>query len=355
MKISDIIIEWYKKNRRDLPWRNTADPYRIWLSEIILQQTRVDQGLDYYTRFIAAWPDLHSLASASEQEILKMWQGLGYYSRARNLLTAARQVMNEFNGKFPSNYKDLLSLKGIGPYTAAAIASFTSREQVAVVDGNVARVLSRIYLLEKEINTTPGAKKLQQLADDLLSREDPGTHNQAMMEFGACQCVPASPDCFICPLNLYCEAYKQGRVDAYPRKKKKTQIKERFFTYLVIEAGEGTFIEQRRGNDIWKQLYEFPLIETEAPPGEAELPSLIASFLGISLSEFSITGISAENKHLLSHQTIRATFVQLTLQKKGYKGKNEWIAVANDALMDYPVPRLIDRYLENTEGGRLTG
>ncbi|MCJ7715495.1 MAG: A/G-specific adenine glycosylase, partial [Anaerolineales bacterium] len=228
MKNGGIIRGWYEKNKRDLPWRRTRDPYKIWMSEVILQQTRVNQGTKYYLRFIKSFPDVTALARADEDEVLKLWQGLGYYSRARNLHQAAKSVVEQMKGEIPGSYADLLKLKGVGGYTASAIASICFREPRAVVDGNVSRVIARLYGMDEPINSTRGGKLINSLAHDLLDRNDPGTHNQAMMEFGALQCVPVSPDCEKCPLMNYCEAWATGRVNLLPVKIPKLKPVERW-------------------------------------------------------------------------------------------------------------------------------
>lgn len=346
MKISEIIIQWYKKNQRDLPWRENSDPYRIWLSEIILQQTRVDQGLSYFNCFSAQYPDVHALAAAGEQEVMKLWQGLGYYSRARNLLTAARQVVTEYEGVFPRTRRELLQLKGVGEYTSAAVASIAFNEPVAVVDGNVARVVSRLFAVGQPVNTTAGTKVIRSLAEGLLDPQRPGDHNQAMMEFGALQCVPSKPNCAGCVLNVHCTAYSHNSVGAYPVKRRKAQVKKRFFTYLVIDHDGTAFLQQRTGNDIWRQLFEFPLIEHESLPGAEDLGGLVEEFLALEPGELTITKISAPVKHQLTHQTIIARFVHLQIRRDHYVPPAVWIQTTLRQTGSYPLPRLIGRYLE---------
>lgn len=248
------IMEWYKENGRDLPWRNTKDPYRIWVSEIILQQTRVAQGYDYYCRFIRRFPDVNSLAEAGEDEVMKYWQGLGYYSRARNLHAAAREIAGK--GYFPDTYEEVRRLKGVGDYTAAAICSFAFGLPCAVVDGNVYRVLSRWMGIDMPVDSVKGKNYFRELAEELLVKEDPALYNQAIMDFGALQCTPSSPSCMFCPLSDSCVALQKGWVDRLPVKQHKTKVSERFFTYLFIISGDFTFIHKRTGDDIWKNLYE---------------------------------------------------------------------------------------------------
>ncbi len=255
MKFHKKLITWYLQNKRSMPWRETTDPYHIWLSEIMLQQTRVAQGLPYYLAFTKSFPTVFDLANASEDEVLKLWQGLGYYSRARNLHATAKYVANELQGEFPDNYKDLLQLKGVGDYTASAIASICFNEVVPVVDGNVYRVLSRHFGIDTPINSTKGIKEFKELAIELIDHEDPANYNQAIMEFGALQCKPKSPYCIVCPLNESCEALKTGKVDMLPVKLKKQKIKNRYFNYLIFSINDQhTIIQQRTGNGIWKGL-----------------------------------------------------------------------------------------------------
>ena len=263
MNFAKLLVSWYLDNRRPLPWRSTTDPYRIWLSEIILQQTRVDQGKPYYLSFVKSFPKVEDLASASEEEVLKLWQGLGYYSRARNLHASAKYVSNVLRGIFPSNYKDLLALKGVGDYTASAIASICYGEPVAVVDGNVYRVLSRIYGIDTPINSTEGVRQFKQLAQELLDKKDPATFNQGIMEFGATHCKPQNPLCDSCHFAAKCIAYNQNRIAELPVKLKKQKVKSRHFNYLVFISDKGeTILEQRKGKGIWEGLYECPLVET---------------------------------------------------------------------------------------------
>ena len=266
MKIGGIIRGWYKKNKRELPWRQTRDPYKIWLSEVILQQTRVNQGLNYYLDFIKKFPDVTALARADEDEVLKLWQGLGYYSRARNLHQAARDVVEQMKGVMPDTYEDLLKLKGVGSYTASAIASICFGEPRAVVDGNVSTGHCPACTgLDEPINSTRGVKLINALAHELLDRNDPGTHNQAMMEFGALQCVPVSPDCKKCPLMDHCEARAAHRVDQLPVKIPKRKPVELWMNFYILLCNGETIIAKRGTEGIWKSLYQFPMVESEAP------------------------------------------------------------------------------------------
>src|SRR5690554_5706333 len=262
MTFSQKLISWYSEHKRELPWRNTKDPYKIWLSEVILQQTRVAQGLPYYENFINTFPTVFDLAKADEQQVLKIWQGLGYYSRARNLHHTAQYISENLNGIFPDNYKDLLKLKGVGSYTAAAIASFSNDEAVAVLDGNVYRVLSRYFGIETDISSSKAKKEFQELANEVLDQKQPSLFNQAIMEFGALQCVPKNPNCEVCVLNDSCFALKEKKVDKLPVKLKKTKVTQRFLNYLVfLDENKNSIINKRTQNGIWKNLYEFPLLE----------------------------------------------------------------------------------------------
>ncbi|WP_124979156.1 A/G-specific adenine glycosylase [Nonlabens xiamenensis] len=309
MDFSRVLIDWYQLNKRDLPWRQTTDPYHIWLSEVILQQTRVNQGLPYYNRFVSQYPNVYALANASEQEVLKTWQGLGYYSRARNLHKAAQQVV-ENEGKFPSTYKDLLELKGVGDYTAAAIASFAYEEAVPVVDGNVYRVLARIYGIHTPINSTQGAKEFKSLAQKLLNKNEPATHNQAIMEFGAIQCVPKNPQCQSCPFQGSCVAYEKEIVQELPVKLKKTKVKNLYHHYLVAKTPSGkTLLQQRDTRSIWAGLHEFPYIEANGPLLSSELKDHEVFKHFFSRVRFRESAYNQEPIiHQLTHRKIHAYF-----------------------------------------------
>jgi A/G-specific adenine glycosylase len=348
MKIGGKIREWYKKNRRELPWRNTNDPYRIWISEVILQQTRVNQGLGYYERFLAAFPDLHALARAGEDEVLKIWQGLGYYSRARNLHKAAKEMVAGNGGGLPGTYQGWLAVKGVGDYTASAIASICFGEPKAVVDGNVSRVIARIFGVEEPVNTTAGGKVIARLAGDLMERSDPGTHNQAMMEFGALQCVPAMPDCGSCPVRDYCEAYRSGRTGQLPVKVPKKKPVDMYLYYYIMVHGRQTILTRRENRDIWQSLYQFPVVESEVPLEEDELlgPRLRKLLNGISPQKITIRKLSPGIKHQLTHRTIHARFIHVDPGTWPRPLPAGWIPVLTKNLNDFPVPRLINRYME---------
>ncbi|MBP8944656.1 MAG: A/G-specific adenine glycosylase [Paludibacteraceae bacterium] len=347
MNFSDQLISWYQVHKRDLPWRNISDPYRIWISEIILQQTRVNQGLDYYLRFVERFPDVETLAAAEEDEVLKYWQGLGYYSRARNLHHAARQIMQDFGGVFPTTYPEVLRLKGVGTYTAAAICSFAYNLPYAVVDGNVYRVLSRLFAIETPIDSHSGKKKFDALAQQLIENSVPSLHNQALMEFGALQCVPVSPDCSVCPLQVFCKAYELKMVERLPVKSKKTPVKQRFFNYLVINFNQYIFLQKRTADDIWKNLYEFPLIETDHLLTEAELfENDFFQKLFQGIKEISILQISKPVHHLLTHRRITVQFITLQIAKKS-EALKQFIEIPNTEIDDFAVSRLMELYLKN--------
>ncbi|MBU3659483.1 MAG: A/G-specific adenine glycosylase [Flavobacteriales bacterium] len=328
-----IILDWYNKNKRNLPWRDTNNPYFIWLSEIILQQTRVDQGLPYFEKFANHYPSVFELANADEQNILNDWQGLGYYSRARNLHKTAKELVNSYNGEFPSTYTELLKLTGIGPYTAAAIASFAFNEAKAVVDGNVYRVLSRVFDIEEAIDSTQGKKNFELLANELIDKKNPASYNQAIMEFGALQCVPVNPDCSVCPLQFQCLAYKNKTITERPVKSKKTKVTSRYFVYLIELSVDKTIrIEKREGKGIWQNLYQFPLVEFDSIEEKS-------TFLERLKSQF----ISKEYKHILSHQQLFAHFAIVEPSKKTAVNQLE---IAVTELSNFPIPRLIDKFWE---------
>ena len=339
---ADKIIGWYEENKRDLPWRNTKDPYKIWISEIILQQTRVVQGYDYYCRFMEHFPDVDTLARASEDEVMKCWQGLGYYSRARNLHAAAKVIAEK--GSFPTTYEEVRALKGVGDYTAAAICSFAYDLPYAVVDGNVYRGLSRWMGVEEPIDTGAGKKLFASLAGEMLDKNRPALYNQAIMDFGALQCVPSSPSCLFCPLADSCVALQKNWVDRLPRKERKTKVLDRYFSYIYVRAGAYTYIKKRAAGDIWQNLYEFPLIETAKEVGEEELLSLpeFQTLLGSAEIE-SFRVVCPEIKHVLSHRVIHARCYEVVLKEEpvalsGYQ------QIPIDDFHNFPVSRLISRF-----------
>ena len=336
------LLNWYETHQRNLPWRQTRDPYAIWLSEIILQQTRVEQGQGYYHRFITTFPDVQTLAAAPLQEVLKCWQGLGYYSRARNLHATAKALVNDHQGRFPETYEGLLTLKGVGSYTAAAIASIAYRQPHAVLDGNVFRVLARLFLIDTPIHSTAGKKQFAALADTLLDPHNPDTYNQAIMDFGALQCVPSKPDCARCPMKERCLAHNRDAVALVPVRKAETAKRVRYFYYFVCRQGNDLFLRERTGKDVWQHLWEFPLVETEQP---CTLESLLSSpevmaWLGDSFTLHTPVSL----KHTLSHQLIHALFVPVDIVATTLSG---FTRVSPSAMETTPVSRLIDLYLSN--------
>ena len=346
--IQDTLINWYAENRRDLPWRHDPTPYQVWLSEIILQQTRVNQGMDYYLRFVERWPTVTDLAKASEEEVLKMWQGLGYYSRARNLHKCARQVVEQHGGQFPADFEQLKQLQGIGGYTAAAIASIAFNLPYAVVDGNVYRVLSRLFDIDTPININEGQTLFARLADELLNREQPGLHNQAMMEFGALHCTPKNPNCMLCPLQAQCLSFAHQTVMQRPVKLQKVKVTTRYFNYLVIRIKDGVYLHKRSDNDIWRNLYDFPCIESEQPLSVEEVIATEQFQQLIENKPFTIVKVSPIFTHKLTHRTILAQFIEIKLEKKLLRIETKDLFLAAETeLIKYPIPRLIDLYLNN--------
>ena len=346
-KFANVLIDWYRSYKRELPWRSTKDPYRIWISEIILQQTRVAQGYAYYLRFVERFPNVEALASASIDEVLKMWQGLGYYSRARNMHEAALSMA----GVFPDTYDGVRALKGVGDYTAAAICSIAYGMHYAVVDGNVYRVLARYFGVDIAIDTTEGRKFFAALAQQLLPEQVPGLYNQAIMDFGALQCVPVNPDCFACPLSDSCAAFATGRVGLLPFKKGKVRVRNRFFAYIYVRAGDYIFISKREKEDIWKGLYEFPLIETEKPLGG--MKELLENrcwkeWMGEEEVLVNIRQVRKGVKHILSHQVLFTDFYEVVLfpESKAFSG---FLKIRAVDLEKYAVPRLIQSLVDSLE------
>ena len=341
MVLSNRLTHWYLQNKRDLPWRNTHEPYQIWLSEIMLQQTRIEQGLPYFLKFIEAYPSVFDLANAPQDEVLKLWQGLGYYSRARNLHETAKHVAFDLDGIFPDTYKGLLKLKGVGDYTASAIASICYNEPVAVVDGNVYRVLSRIFGIDTPINSTAGIKEFKKLAQELLDKKDPATYNQAIMEFGALHCKPQNPKCGTCPFSDKCLALKDEKVKELPVKLKKTKVRKRYFNYLVFDLEKDkTILEQRKGKGIWNGLYQFPLVETENLVEEEELIQEENFRELIENREFNLQLFNESPVvHKLSHQHLYTRF--WIVNSDGVSKTS----VALEEVSEYPVPVLIGNFL----------
>jgi A/G-specific adenine glycosylase len=345
MKAVLPIIPWYLKHKRDLPWRNTKDPYMIWLSEVILQQTRVEQGLPYYLKFAQNYPTVKKLAAAKDDEVMKLWQGLGYYNRAKNMLRTARIVVDEYKGKFPETHDKLIELKGIGPYTAAAIASFAFNEPKAVVDGNVYRVLARVFNIDEPINGPKGQKIFRELAQEIIDQEHPAEYNQAIMELGATVCTPKQPKCGECVLRLQCEAYKQKTIASLPVKLKKDKPKERFLHFFFIEQNGKTYIRQRSGERIWHNLFEPLFVETAAAMGEKELFKLesVADLMSWNGDTSFEKALSV--KHQLTHQTIYADFWRVKAGKNLTVHDKAYITVKISELNRYAVHRLFDKFL----------
>ena len=344
--IADKLSKWYEIHQRILPWRNIDDPYRIWVSEIILQQTRVIQGLDYYNRFIERFPDIRSLAIADEQEVLKYWQGLGYYSRARNLHATARSIETNFGGKFPENYEEILSLKGIGEYTAAAIASIAFNAPYPVVDGNVFRFLSRFFAVEEPIDTAKGKKQFMELAGRIMDQSQARLFNQAIMEFGALQCIPVSPDCSSCPFEVQCSAYSSGKVNNFPVKRNKTKTKIIYLYYFHIRCGNHIYLKKRKDKGIWQNLYEFPQIESEIPLEWEDLintDDFKALFPLVEPIHFRL--VLKNQKHVLSHRILYACFYEVTIEKIP-ESLTKFISVSFNAIDEYPIHRLMQIYIE---------
>lgn len=325
-----------------MPWKGEKDPYKIWLSEIILQQTRVEQGLNYYNRFIKEFPDINKLAKASDKKVFKMWEGLGYYSRCRNLLTTARVISKEKNGKFPDKYDDIKNLKGIGPYTAAAISSFAFNLPYAVVDGNVFRVLSRIFGIKTPVDSTKGKKIINDLAEELLDKKQPGIYNQSIMDFGAVICKPAAPLCLSCPFNKTCFAFLNNSADTLPAKEKKITIKDRWFYYFIAECNNEVYIYQRTEKDIWQHLYEFHLLEANKKLSGKQVHDYLKEF-GSPINSSREIKITPQ---LLSHQRIHASFIHLHLkQKTAFLKNGQW--VKKSGLKQFAFPGIIREFMKD--------
>lgn len=353
MDFYNTLIKWYLQNKRDLPWRKTTDPYHIWLSEIMLQQTRVAQGMPYFFSFTKEFPTVFELANADEEKVLKLWQGLGYYSRARNLHKTAQFIANDLNGIFPPTYKELLKLKGVGEYTAAAIASFSYNEAVPVVDGNVFRVLSRYFGIDSDIALPATKKEFTELAYQLMPKEikgevSPAIFNQAIMEFGALQCAPKNPDCPVCVFNASCQALQKKKVDVLPVKSKKLKITKRFFNYFVLEDAFGnTLIQKRTSKGIWHNLYEFPLLETNEIVdfdfiSKAIQEGILSSYTVSSIEECSHATVI----HKLSHQHLHIQFWRIKVKEILVNGLNY------SELKSHPFPVVIYNFIENEEKSR---
>ncbi len=344
---TESLLSWnLNDNKREMPWKGEKDPYKIWISEIILQQTRVQQGLAYYNRFIKAFPDVKSLATATEHKVFKLWEGLGYYSRCRNLISSAKFIHAELNGKFPDNYPDILALKGVGEYTASAIVSFAYNQPYAVLDGNVFRVLSRFFGIKTPVDTTTGKKIYSGLSKTLLDKDNPATYNQAIMDFGAIICKPAQPLCESCPLRIKCIAFNKQLVNILPVKEKSIKRRERFFIYLIVEYAESFYVHKRIGNDIWQGLYEFILLETKYLLTDKEIfkTELFTSFF--KEKKYSIAAVSKVYKQQLTHQTIFGKFFHIKLNSP-LKIKNDFVLATKDEISFLAFPKFITSYLND--------
>lgn len=340
------LLAWYHPEDRPLPWKGIQNPYHIWLSEIILQQTRVEQGLAYYLRFVETYPNIQDLAAAPDDEVMKLWEGLGYYSRARNLLAAARYVAHELAGVFPTTYDGIRLLKGVGPYTAAAIASFAYNLPHAVVDGNVFRVLARFFGISTPQDTTEGKKQFTELAETLLDATQAGRYNQAIMDFGATVCLPRNPQCKKCPLQAQCVALKEQRIGELPVKSKKIVKTERFFHYLVFNFEGQVLIQKREEKDIWQELYQFPLLEDESLEQSWELlQARLQENIGLALPSHTLRSGSKVFQQLLTHQVVNARFWEIDLEALAVPIPANWIWVKRETLNKYAFPKVIDRYL----------
>ncbi|MDP1725164.1 MAG: A/G-specific adenine glycosylase [Bacteroidota bacterium] len=338
------LINWYLLNKRELPWRNTSNPYIIWLSEIILQQTRIQQGLPYFEKFLKKFPTIKKLASAQNHEIMKLWQGLGYYSRARNMHKTAKTIISNHKGKFPDKYHEIIKLTGIGPYTAAAIASFAFNEAVAVVDGNVHRVLSRYYAINESINTAVGKKLFAQLANDFLNKDAPATHNQAMMELGAVICKPQNPLCNNCPISKNCLAFSFKQQELFPKKEIKLKVKNRYLHYIFFSFKGKTAIHQRPAGDIWQNLYDLPLIEFDRKIETEELRNALKNENWFKADKKLKLYLAMQAKHKLTHQNLFATFWFIALNQKP-KLEVAFIWVDKTDLKSYAISRLFEKFL----------
>lgn len=352
-RFAALLLKWNReKNRRQMPWKGESDPYKIWLSEIILQQTRVEQGLRYYNNFVTTFPDIISLAAAPEGKVFKLWEGLGYYSRCRNLIATARHIAGERKGHFPDTYEEIQSLKGVGPYTAAAISSFAFQLPHAVVDGNVFRVLSRIFGITLPVDSTAGKKYFTALAGELLDEKQPGVYNQAIMDFGAVICKPA-PVCPECPFNKECYAYLHNKVNELPVKEKKITIRNRWFYYLVPEYRGQTAIRQRTEKDIWQQLFEFPLVETGQEQDAKHILRQAEKNGWLQKGSYEVVAVSPLFRQQLSHQLIAGQFIRLKLKNKPPSPEDPmttgWLWIKGNSLADYAFPGIINQYLERAK------
>ncbi|MCL4109213.1 UNVERIFIED_CONTAM: hypothetical protein GTU68_062981 [Idotea baltica] len=341
-RVRERLLTWSAENPRNLPWTETKDPYLIWVSEIILQQTRVEQGRPYYERFIEKYPSVHDLAQTSDDELMKVWEGLGYYRRAKHMLESARKISAQ--GIFPKTHDEILSLKGVGPYTAAAVASFAFDLPYVVVDGNVIRLISRLEGIQEPVDNSATRKTIQQVAEELLDRQKPSEFNQAIMDFGAKQCKPGLPDCTSCPIRPDCIGYELGLQQEIPLKKTKKPKKERYFYYLVPTKGKNVYIRKRTANDIWQNLFEFYLIECDQPTSWEEILTSVDLPIKGSKDKF------LNYKQTLSHQVIRASFLEIELKSNTDCLSNaDYVAINKEKIRNFAFPKVIDCYLREKE------
>lgn len=345
-RFTTLLMQWHSQtNKREMPWKGEKDPYKIWLSEVILQQTRVEQGWAYYEKFIANYPTIQKLAKAKDEAVFKLWEGLGYYNRCRNLLFTARKIASENKGKFPSTYDEILELKGVGPYTAAAIASFAFNLPYAVVDGNVFRVLSRVFGIDTPTDSTKGKNEFSILAQEALDKKEAGLYNQAIMDFGATVCKPALPLCSHCPIQQICVAYKEGKVNQLPVKEKVLKKKHRWFYYFLFEHDGKVLVNQREGKDIWQSLHEFYLLESDEQikwSNETVKEWLHNQF---DITKATVQHISPMQKQQLTHQEIKGQFIKVSLKVIPESLKHyQWLAA--DTMSKLAFPKFINQYLE---------
>lgn len=340
----NILIDWYENHKRDLPWRHTTDPYKIWLSEIILQQTRVVQGMSYYHAFVNQYPTVADLAAATQDEVLTLWKGLGYYSRARNLHYTAQYIVEHYDGKFPIDYKDVLALKGVGKYTAAAICSFAYKGVYAVVDGNVLRVITRLYGITDAIDTPAVVKRIYEISDGLIDTDRPDQYNQAIMEFGAMQCTAKSPNCMYCPFAEVCEARAQGLINQIPYKAKKVKRKSRYFHYLIMSEKDQTIVQRREAKDIWQGLYQFPLIESK-DTNILNVDQLVAKADVEIPANVEVQSVSDVSMQKLTHRDVHTRFYHMLVTDIQSIIKEGYFLVEQKKVSNFALPKVIDAYL----------
>jgi A/G-specific adenine glycosylase len=345
---TEKLLEWFATHHRPMPWKGEKNPYLVWLSEIILQQTTVRQGLSYYEKFVDRYPSVKNLADAPEDDVMKLWEGLGYYARARHMHATAKLIAYDLNGSFPNTYEDILKLKGVGEYTAAAIASFAYDLPHAVVDGNVYRVLSRYFGIDEPIDSSKAKSLFTGLANELLDKNRPADFNQAMMDFGATHCKPANPACKDCPLNTNCFALNKNKIETLPIKLKKIQKKTRYFNYLILNKNNNVLIQKRMGKDIWQNLYEFPMLESDDFLEKETILLRGAAFLNLNNNNMRIIRQSQPYQQMLTHRKIIATFWEIECEKENFEKNNEMFEINRKELFKFAFPKIIDTYLKET-------